>query len=490
VSATGQAVAVVMGEQFYVTHCVTADSVMNAPGYSVRAASMMDNADVLRLALEYPPYELPFELWREKPTKAMAPRRLARTERPDGGIWAVHTVYLEKDTMNRDRSYFSHLIQLPASTDAASVLRSWDSMGWIKEYPTKADKKLPRTRLPVGSAISDESLTEFLSDSPTGPTELSVAVCPSRLRSDTASRRDLVLKFVQGVILASRNDGDRDRFFVHAEPGLVAMLLYAATRVLPPAWVADLTFSTFEPAHRGLKDYNLAGVIGTYTGSAGKGLDPELATSRGYGLDVLHPERSSKELTGPTPPGLSEMLDLVAEGEWNLIADVHRLIGNEDDALGRIGKMIPLARAVDRLNKDEPTIDDLLTLRADPRGATILTQRTDKVWPHVRAAAITDPRIRMNFKDWLSQPARLDEYRKDALKALAKGDLVGWESRWNVVQEVADAEEAKGQLDKVIKSMDEHLPTLPAATRSRLRAACAATGGLTTTSWRPPARMN
>jgi hypothetical protein len=240
--------------------------------------------------------------------------------------------------------------------------------------------------------------------------------------------------------------------------------------------MADLTFSTFEPAHRGLRDYKLATVIGTYTGPAGKGLEPDLTTARGYGLDTLRPERSSKELSGSFPPGLDELIDLVAAGEWDLLADVHRLIGNEDDALGRVNKTIPLARAVARLNSGDPTIDDLLALRADARGATVLAQRAEKVWPHVRAAAMSDPRIRATFKDWLAQPARLEEFQRDAVRAIAKGDLAGWDSRWSVVQEVADAEGAKDQLDKAIKSLDEHLPSLPAPTRSRLRAACAATG--------------
>jgi hypothetical protein len=132
-SGTGQAVSGAAGEQFYVTHCVTADSVMNSPGYSVRATSATEDADALRLALEYPPYELPLELWRDKPNRSMAPRRLSRTPHPDGGFWVVHSVYLEKDTMNRDRSYFSHLIRLPATADPASILRSWDSPGWAKE---------------------------------------------------------------------------------------------------------------------------------------------------------------------------------------------------------------------------------------------------------------------------------------------------------------------------------------------------------------------
>ncbi len=475
-SSTGQATTAVTGEQFYVTHCVTADSVMNAPGYSVRAASIMDDTEVLRLALEYPPYELPLELWREKPSKATAPRRLARTQHPHGGIWVVHSVFLEKDTMNRDRSYFSHLIQLPASTDTASILRSWDSPGWIKEYPSKADKRLSRTRLPVGTAISDDTLRAFLSGPQNGTLELGAVVCPARLREDAAARRELVFRLMQGVILVSQEDRRRNRLFVHAEPGLVAMLLYAAVRLLPPTWMADLTFSTFEPAHRGLRDYALATIVGTYTGPAGKGLEPELLASGGYGLDTLRPERSSKELSAQSPQNLNELIDLASNGEWELLADVHRLIGNENDALERIVKTIPLARATARLNGGEPTIDDLLALRADARGATALTQRAEKVWPHVRAAALTDPRIRTAFKDWLAQPARLDEFRREASKAIAKGDLAGWDTRWTVVQEVADVEVAKGQLDKAIKTLDEQLPNLPLETRGSLRAACAAVG--------------
>ena len=112
-----------MGDQFYVTHCTTSDSVLNNPGYTVRAASATD-PDTLDAAFRYPPYELPIDMWRDLPPVALAPRRLARTEHPDGGVWAVHSSYLEKDTVDRDRSYFSHLMLLPAA-DPATVLRSW-----------------------------------------------------------------------------------------------------------------------------------------------------------------------------------------------------------------------------------------------------------------------------------------------------------------------------------------------------------------------------
>ena len=472
--------AATTGDQFYVTHCATADSLMNSPGYSVRAASA-DDPEELRRALEYPPYELPLEMWREKPAKAAAPRRLARAKHPAGGVWVVHSVYLEKDTMNRDRSYFSHLLHLPAPADPAAVLESWDATEWAKEYAPKAAKALPEAALPVGDAISPASLAAFLSHPLAGPTDLASVVCPARLRASPEARRELMGRFLKAYLLAHaerERGGQRDRLFVHAEPGLVAMLLYAAVKLLPPAFTADLTFSTFEPAHRGLRDFKLAAVVGTYLGAAAKGLDIDLVSSRGFGLDILHPERSSRELTGAgmPPAGVAELIDLAALGEWELLADVHRFVGNESDALERVPRVIPLARAVRRLNDGTVTDDDLLTLKADRRGNAVLTQKADRVWAHLQSAVLHNERLRVAFKDWLAEPARLGEFRRQAAELLRIGDLAGWDARWTVVREAADAEQMKAQADKARRSLDPQIPNLPTAARQRLRAACAESG--------------
>src|SRR5262245_16461709 len=183
-SAAGRG-AVASGDQFYVTHCTTTDSVLTSPGYSVRAASI-ENPYLLRSALEYPPYELPLAMWAEKPTAVQAPRRLARTCDPDNGVWVVHSVFLEKDTMNRDRSYFSHLLRL-SGAEPATVLKSWGADRWVMRYPPGAPKTLAgNPALPVGSLVSDASLTAFLGDRPPGWTDLSVTVCPARLRGAAA----------------------------------------------------------------------------------------------------------------------------------------------------------------------------------------------------------------------------------------------------------------------------------------------------------------
>jgi hypothetical protein len=314
-SATGLA-AVVVRDQFYVTHCTTADSVLNSPGYSVRAAST-DNPRLLRRALDYPPYELPLAMWGERPPASHAPRRLARTGDPAGGIWVVHTVYLEKDTMNRDRSYFSHLLYLNAA-DAATVLRLWGADGWATHYPQDRPKTLAgNPRLPVGSLVSDANLTAFLGDSPPGPTELSVAVCPERFRRSATQRRDVFARVLQAVLVTAAEVDDRHRkLFIYAEPGVVALLLYGAVRLLPPAVAENLTFSTYEPPHRSLRDYDLAEVVGTYMGASGAELPPDLGT-RGFVLDTFDLARSSATLGGRVPARVLALIDLAASGRWD-----------------------------------------------------------------------------------------------------------------------------------------------------------------------------
>src|SRR5262245_47591197 len=252
-----------------------ADSVLNNPGYTVRAASPGDSS-LLETAFHYPPYELPIEMWKDLPPVDLTPRRLARTEHGSrGNVWVVHSTYLAKDTVGRDRSYFSHLLLLP-SADPAAVLKSWDSSGWAKSYPPGAPKELKKeeARLPLGTLVNEENLTRFLNDTPPGRTELGMTVCPTRLRSSAGDRRDLFARVLQAILLLdAEEDEDRRRLYIHAEPGLVALMLYGAVRLLPQQVVGNLTFTTFEPYHRNIREYKLAQVVGTLIGNPEKGLD-------------------------------------------------------------------------------------------------------------------------------------------------------------------------------------------------------------------------
>ncbi len=305
------------GQQFYVTHCTTSDSVLNSPGYSVRAASAVDDPGVIRRALEYPPYEIPLEMWKQRsPTFQQAPRRLACTQDIAGGVWVVQSVFCAKDTMGRDRSYFSHLLRLNTA-DPAAVLQSWGADRWVTDYPRGANKVLPNPELPLGNLVSDESVTAFLSSQPPSQTDLGIAVCPTRLRRSVADRRDLFARMLYALVLSAGEEGRR-RIYVHAEPGMVALLLYGAVRLLPSTTTNGLTFSTYEPSHRNLRDYDLAEVVGTYTGDPESGLDPILAT-QGIVLDTFTPTLSSPALGGWVPRNLLGLIDLAAAGQWAII---------------------------------------------------------------------------------------------------------------------------------------------------------------------------
>lgn len=389
------------GDQFYVTHCAIGDSVLNNPGYTVRAASVTDSA-ALDAAFHYPPYELPIDLWKPAPVKAQAPRRLARTAHPNGGVWVAHSVYLEKDTVGRERSYFSHLLHLPATVaDPIAVLESWDADGWAKGSPTGGPKTLPRVGLPTNRAISQGMLLAFLSRPKSGATDLASVACPTRFHSDVSARCDLVSRFCQALVLvtaAKVAESPRDRLFVHAEPGLVAMLLYAAARILPPHFTADLTFSTFEPAHRALRAYNLATVVGTYLGAPDRGLDPDLATKCGYVLDAFKPERSSPELSGwvEAPNGISELIDLAVEGNWELLGKVHRRIGTGADALARVAKTIDGLRAA----------PDVKASRAKPP-ASAARQLVESVTPSETEVVAAPARLPERVRWWADTRTRV-----------------------------------------------------------------------------------
>ncbi len=468
------------GDQFYVTHCTTADSVLNNPGYTVRAASAAD-PETLGEAFRYPPYELPIDLWRDLPQPHAAPRRLARTEHPDGGVWVVHSSYLAKDTVDRDRSYFSHQFLLK-SADPERVLSSWGADKWVKSYPQGATKSLPRNApLPVGDLVTEDNLTAFLGDRPPGPADLASSVCPPRLRTSAENRRDLFARVLQAMLVFDAEaTQQRSRLYIHAEPGVIALLLYGAVKLLPARVTDNLTFSTFEPYHRNIRDYKLADVVGTYLGAPDKGLDADLGTVRGFALDTFVPARSSPELRGPVremlSAGVSELIDLAARGEWALVPAVRRAMGPDADGLAQVGRAVVRARGLSRVDTGRATIDELLAIQDDAAGAGELAERADQVWPVVKEAAL-DPRradVRRAFRAFLSDQARVEEVWEEAVEAILNEDFRTWDARWALLREVPGTEGAKRLLRKMLGSEknEAKLSKVPTDVRAKMRAAC------------------
>lgn len=473
-------------QQFYVTHCVKTDSVLSNPGWSVRAASTAD-LTLARQSLEYPPYELPMDMWSGLPSRNEAPRRLARIPAAGEGMWVVNTSYLEKDTMGRDRAYFTHALLLPA-VGAIDVLRSWAAPGWTTDYPQGAPQQLGVPTLPRGTAIGEAALAAFAGDAPVAAiAPLATTVCPPRLAADPARRRDLLARFLAAFVASVEADASpRGRLYVHAEPGLVALLLFAAARLLPPGWTNDLTFTTYEPAHRGLREYKHARVVGTYFGNPAKGLDPDLASARGFGIDTFQVEHCSPEFRGSPPVEWAALIELAAAGDWSLIDRTRRLLTDPRPAPTRFAAAVDLARALTRLNAGTVTAQDLIRLKANPDGAAELTRRGDADWPLIRAAAAASADVRAAFRDDLRAPARLLELREAAKAAVVAADIPEWDRWWNVVRGVTTPTEARGQLASLLKELAPSLLAAPPDVRTRLRRDCADLGQLPATELLTP----
>lgn len=467
--------------QFYVTHCAKSDSVLGDAGWSVRASSADKDDLLVRLALECPPYELPMDMWAKMPSRKEAPRRLARTNGPDGGVWVVHSAYLEKDTMNRDGSYFSHVLFLPAEeADPKAVLETWAAGWWRTDYDPGAAQKLPLPdKLERGARVGDDALVAFLADgrgpaAPPGPEELATVVCPERLRGDAALRRALLDCFLRGLMrVAELPEKDaRARLFVHAEPGLLALLLYGAVRLLPQGWVRDLTFTTFEPAHRGLKDYRDALVVGTYLGGPDKPLDPDLTSTRGFALNTFKPDGSSPELRPSSDSQLGELLALVAVKKWGVIDEARAAIEREPPRLERLPKVLALSAAAARLRATKETTEDLLDLKLE--GHKVLVEMADYVRERVVVVARDDPRVWGPFTRLLRD--QLDTRRQRAAVSLKAGKVEEWAAWWAVVCGVTDSGGLREQTRRLLDDLRPEAGELPPPARAALRPLARAAG--------------
>src|SRR6185369_2519391 len=109
---------------------------------------------------------------------------------------------------------------------------------------------------------------------------LATLTCPPRLAGDRKRRRRLLALTLRGLLLAlpAGPTAPRGRLYLLAEPGLVALLLYGAARLLPPGLAGALTFSTYENVLSALRSYRHARAVGTWAAEPARGLDDEFFT--------------------------------------------------------------------------------------------------------------------------------------------------------------------------------------------------------------------
>jgi hypothetical protein len=421
--------------QLYITHCLYDEGLFRQAGFAPRASSTRD-ALLLRFAQEYPSFELPTGMTADDDAATGWLRRLALVRLPGGQKALIHSVALPAERHGRANDFFSHVLIAPALTPR-NVLPLWASPDWATDCSAETAKDLPPLpALPAPGPVNDRAVTRFLKeelpidedlhDEEDRPADEDVTY-PSRLRQDTQHRRELLSLTLRGCLLALRagSAGPGGRFFILAEPDLVALLLYGAVRLLPPHMVADLSFSTCEPLRHALRPNNLVQVVGIYPDPGGAEIDEAVFKGQGWFLDTFAP-RCSDELREENDPAIAEWIDLAVLGEWKIIDKVYNLLGNTGTTVVSFHRGLQAARLAQRLTSGKAEAADLLALKRSPWGPALLEQNREALWPLVREASLRDPVILEEFRDLLNEHIpELEQTLSEALRAVPPGEWQG-----------------------------------------------------------------
>jgi GTPase-associated protein 1, N-terminal domain type 2 len=320
--------APLVADQILVTHCLKEDSVLGQGGFSVRAAST-SGASLLTWARQLDPYELPVEMQRGLVRISETPRRLALVPAPGNRMALVHTAYLPGDTCTppRPHSFITHALVYPR-LDARSSAAAWNSPDWREcEVERGAPKSLkPLDGVPMGSLVHDQAVTDFLS-SAYAPVDQDVSsvVFSSRFETEPEARQGCLKATLHGFLRTFEPGAVRNRVYIMAEPGTVALLAYAITRLLPPQFADAFWFSTYEPLHTSFRENKVARLVGSYTPRPCDRSETERLRRGGYVVDMLRtPPIAAPEL-GVAVPGwpLEDLLALAEAGDWPAIDEIH-----------------------------------------------------------------------------------------------------------------------------------------------------------------------
>ena len=131
--------------QLFVTYCLTSDSVLGQPGFSIRATSLKPEDPLLSIAMNLNFYELPLMAYDgARPYPWEAPIRLAAVPLKESNFVAImHSVYMETDTHGNPNNYFTHVVFVPKEEFSwRTTLKSWGAIHWempdVSENPHEA----------------------------------------------------------------------------------------------------------------------------------------------------------------------------------------------------------------------------------------------------------------------------------------------------------------------------------------------------------------
>ena len=424
-----------VAEHILVMHCLREDSLLGQEGCTVRASSTGDSS-LQQWALAVDHYELPFDLRSGSLLSTQSPRRLALMPAPGGRSGLVHSSYLKEDTRGRPHSFMSHLLVYPR-IDTTTAAESWGADEWpTEEYARGASKSLPPfDGVPRGQLVGEEALRRFLArDGAASPDQsLARVTYPSRVEPDPEARRRWLRAAINAYLKSIEPGAARNRLCVLAEPGTVALLVYALGRLLPPQIAGSFPFSTYEPPHTSFRENKVYRVLGTYTRGGMDSNEVESLRRRGYVLDTFRPVPAA-ELASVGPWPLEPILDAVASGDWVTVDGTREMWASDPQivpgvsiaALGVALRLRPLTAA---LAEGKISYEGLAELKSTPAGEAML-RRPDlraRAWSVLRPIW-TRPGVAEAFAGLLTE--RVDELLESTRRKAEAGPLSAWRDDW------------------------------------------------------------
>lgn len=478
-------IAEIDAEQFFYTHCGDGDSTTGTAGFAIRAQSSDD--ETLRTFVEkFPSHQLPTEILEQKHPPEARPRRLACVHVPGARQMSlVHSSFLARDTTGRDFNFFSHFLiadKIPLRAAAAA----WGASNWVTTYDAGKTKNLDSVQQFPQGGIGDPMLADYLAKGcePSKDQSLAGVTIPRRISERSPADRRELLSAVMNTVMSNAAAGS-EHVYINAEPGLVALLLYGAARLLPNELVDGLTFSTYESPDS-LVRFQGARIVGTWTNNAeyldevrdrGPVIDtvtwsvPQIGSEIDDGGDDAAPKvcveflmacarKQLLCLAGKThelarfdelvsPRSLREAIQLInlpglaiifgaiekreradAVRQWAMLA---RLIGTSDTPID----VEQLRESLDKMQRFS-------------LGRRILERGAYGLWDKIRQLSLGHEKFQSQFRWILDRKEQQDQMRDAAQQALADRRVDEWVRHWQMLQSVCHPEDLAKRIRSVL----------------------------------------
>ena len=459
VKATSTKKSTLQSEQFVYTHCSQNESCNGEAGFQMRLRTCPNQQ--MRDFTERLSYEPPDNLIQ---LPESAPHRLAwlRCSADGSSTYHVlaHSRYLGRDTEGRWGNYYTRTIFYPQRIPLKRVLQCWGSPLW--DDTDFGDKGMEFSAKFVGipdegEVINDKQLQQFLSDEGV----------PGRIGLISPVDRRRLLAWTTTACLKALDPSSSRHVYLHAEPWLVALLLYGVGTILPERFLRRLTFSTYEKPGQRLRSFQFATVIGTITDEPNEGLRDEFLERQGLVVDTFI-QSCSPEVEKPLFDRLDDYVFLAANGEWDKLKELHSLFSLDERTTEKtLGQAWQVHSERDLLLTHTETLSDsevvaalqrrlkmelgeklLEEEAADEKGPTpdqdLRQSWRGKLWGLIRTQCVRQPHLRQDFADILRQPlALLCHYQM--IVDLLRNEDSAWNDNWRLFRALREESSKDGR---------------------------------------------